>query len=86
MKIPTTQQLPEKSANAVAEDGEFVTIDLNSYEKDIGVCQAPRQDLGSKPVRSHKTMLVILILVLVSVATLTLVVALSVYLSREQKL
>lgn len=83
MKIPTTQRLSERQTDIAADDGDFVTIDLDKYEKNIGVPEAVNQESGPKPVRLRKTKVVILVLSL-SLVTLILMVALIFYLAKQK--
>lgn len=73
MKIPTTKRLSERQANITTDSEHFVTIDLDNYEKNIAVGEIVKQEPEPKPVRFHKTTLVILILSLVFVGTFILI-------------
>lgn len=84
MRIATTQRLSERQADIVSDDDDFVTIDLDKYEKSIGVPEAINQEPGSKPVRFRKTRVVILVLSLAFLMTLILMVALVFYLAKQQ--
>lgn len=83
MTIPTTQRLSGREANITAESDDFVTIDLDNYEKNVGVPEAVHQELGSKPSRFSKTKLMILILCLLFLGTLILIVALIFHLAKK---
>lgn len=71
--------------NDVAEN-DFVTIDLDSYEKEIGVCEAAGQVEPKPAAKRRKTRLVIMILSLVFLGLASLIVALVFLLVRKQKL
>jgi len=86
MERPTSHRSHGKRVDNTAEGGGFVNIDLNSFGKDIGVCEAAGQEEESKPVERLKTRLVILILILLLLGTASLIVALFVHLARKQKI
>lgn len=86
MKRPTTQRSSGTEVDNIAADDDFVNIDLNSYEKDVGVCEVAEQEPVFRPVGGLKTRLVILILILLFLGTASVIVALFFHLSRNQKL
>jgi hypothetical protein len=86
MKQPNTPKSSGTSRDtSIAADGDFVDIDLNSYEKDVGICLAEQEPV-SKPVGGLKKRVMILILVLLFLGTGCLIAALVLRLMRNQKL
>lgn len=83
MTIPTTQRLSGREANITPDNDDFVTIDLDNYEKNVGVPEAVNQELGSKRSRFSKTKLVILVLSLLFLGTSVLIVALIFHLAKK---
>lgn len=86
MKSPTMQRSSVKKVGDVAENNDFVTIDLDSYEKEVGVCEGAGQVESKPAAKGQKTRLIILVLSLVFLGLASLIVALVFLLVRRQKL
>lgn len=68
----------------MANDDNFVTIDLGHYEKNIGVSEPDRQETESKPMRCHWDWIKVMILILsfICLGALAVIVALSIHPTR----